>query len=345
MVSGSHEGGTFCCMLFSCVQIAVSFATFIFMKDKLVFILEPCAAIRVILMNRLHRTAVCIGFSSVRSLKAALEFYPQPQIILLPVSINERLTFLEHTTLVYFEKPFNPDRVVKEVARQLAVKTAIIKWNRRLLPSELQRGNRAIIQPSSIKWVLESAAALALLILLSPLLLVISIGILLDSGGPVLYRSRRAGRAYRVFDFYKFRTMSEEHTSTAFVKIQEGAGMTAFGRWLRSTSLDELPQLWNVVKGDMSIVGNRPLPLYEAELLTTDEWAQRFMAPAGITGLWQVKRRHNPDMTVAERLRLDIAYARRNGFLIDAGILFQTPRAMWQKVPAGAEASTPLSLT
>ncbi|HEY4148773.1 MAG TPA: sugar transferase [Chitinophagaceae bacterium] len=225
------------------------------------------------------------------------------------------------------------------------MKTAIIKKNRHLLPNELQRGNRAIIKPSSIKRILEGAAALVLLVVLSPLLLVISIGILLDSGGPVLYRSRRAGRAYRVFDFYKFRTMSEEHTSTAFVKIQEGAGMTAFGRWLRSTSLDELPQLWNVVKGDMSIVGNRPLPLYEAELLTTDEWALRFMAPAGITGLWQVKRHHNPDMSVTERLRLDIAYARKNGFFIDAGILFQTPRAMWQKGQPGAEASTPLSLT
>jgi lipopolysaccharide/colanic/teichoic acid biosynthesis glycosyltransferase len=95
--------------------------------------------------------------------------------------------------------------------------------------------------------------------------------------------------------------------------------------------LDELPQLLNVLVGDMSVVGNRPLPLYEAETLTTDEWAKRFMAPAGITGLWQIKKRGKEDMSAEERINLDINYADNYNFVYDLWIMAQTPSALIQK--------------
>ena len=81
----------------------------------------------------------------------------------------------------------------------------------------------------------------------------------------------------------------------------------------------------------MSIVGNRPLPLYEAETLTTDQWAERFLAPAGITGLWQIRKRGNRNMSVEERISLDIAYAKNNNIVYDLWIMANTPSALIQK--------------
>jgi len=115
-----------------------------------------------------------------------------------------------------------------------------------------------------------------------------------------------------------------------FFKVDNDPRITKVGNFLRKTSLDELPQLLNVLKGDMSLVGNRPLPLYEAASLTTDEWAKRFMAPAGITGLWQVKKRGKKDMSVSERIALDCDYAERYSFLYDMWIMANTPAALMQ---------------
>jgi len=158
------------------------------------------------------------------------------------------------------------------------------------------------------------------LMLLSPLFLLIAFAIKLESSGPVFYIAKRAGRGYRIFNFFKFRTMylgsdkrvnelthlnqyNANNRGPVFFKISNDPRITKVGAFLRNTSLDELPQLINVLMGDMSLVGNRPLPLYEAVTLTTDEYAARFMAPAGITGLWQVKKRGNKDMSVEERKR------------------------------------------
>ena len=102
------------------------------------------------------------------------------------------------------------------------------------------------------------------------------------------------------------------------------------GRVLRNTSIDELPQLINVLKGDMSIVGNRPLPLYEAEQLTSDAWAERFDAPAGITGLWQVEKRGGGEMSGEERKKLDNKYARTNSFFNDLKLIVRTIPALFQ---------------
>src|SRR5690606_13962771 len=159
--------------------------------------------------------------------------------------------------------------------------------------------------------------------------IVIALLIKLESKGPIIYKSKRAGTGYRIFDFYKFRSMvvdadkklqelskisnqyaSEESNRKsseplAFVKIKNDPRVTKIGNFIRNTSIDELPQLFNVLKGDMSIVGNRPLPLYEAELLTSNLWAMRFVGPAGITGLWQVSKRGKSKMSDEERKELD----------------------------------------
>lgn len=187
------------------------------------------------------------------------------------------------------------------------------------------------------------------LLVLSPLFALIAVAVKLESGGPIFYISKRAGRGYRIFNFYKFRTMYKDAdqkmgalkhlnqyttTTTAgpvFFKINNDPRITRIGKFLRNTSLDELPQLLNVFLGDMSLVGNRPLPLYEAATLTTDDYAARFMAPAGITGLWQIKKRGNKDMSVEERINIDIDYATKCSFATDFWIIAATPSALLQK--------------
>ena len=114
-------------------------------------------------------------------------------------------------------------------------------------------------------------------------------------------------------------------------KMSHDPRITPIGKWLRKFSLDELPQLYNVLKGDMSIVGNRPLPVYEAERLTQDQIAKRFLAPAGITGLWQVSKRGGREMSNEERKSLDNEYARTFTFWGDIKILFMTFTAFMQK--------------
>jgi lipopolysaccharide/colanic/teichoic acid biosynthesis glycosyltransferase len=232
----------------------------------------------------------------------------------------------------------------------------------------------------------------SMLLLLSPLLLLVGILVKLESPGPVIYYSSRVGMGYRVFRFYKFRSMRlnadrqlksmghlnqydqknsireelgeercyycssknipcrsqlyadgksyceflyhtgmEEQEGAAFVKIKNDPRITRIGKFIRNTSIDELPQLYNVLKGDMSVVGNRPLPLYEAEKLTTDQFSQRFHAPAGITGLWQVSKRGKGKMTEEERIALDNRYASNYSLRLDLKILFRTVFALLQK--------------
>lgn len=240
-------------------------------------------------------------------------------------------------------------------------------------------------------------ASIAILIL-SPVFLIVAIAIRLESKGPVIYKSKRVGTNYNIFDFLKFRSMYadadkrlkdlsdqnqylSDSTPTApkefsmedlgnlmisddgvinddfmlvsddfimpeeefvtkqsslqdspFVKIEKDPRVTKVGRILRKYSIDELPQLINVLKGDMSIVGNRPLPLYEAERLTGDESIDRFMAPAGLTGLWQVEKRGDSGkLSAKERKELDLRYGREFSFGLDMKILFKTFTAFVQK--------------
>jgi lipopolysaccharide/colanic/teichoic acid biosynthesis glycosyltransferase len=166
------------------------------------------------------------------------------------------------------------------------------------------------------------------IVLTSWIWLPVMLAIRLESRGPVIYKSKRVGSGYQVFEFLKFRSMCEDaeeqlleiqhlnryqngasNGNSVFVKISSDPRTTRVGRFIRKYSIDELPQLLNVLRGDMSLVGNRPLPQYEASLLTVDEWSTRFMAPAGITGLWQVTKRGHSHMSVEDRINLDIVYA------------------------------------
>ena len=184
-----------------------------------------------------------------------------------------------------------------------------------------------------MKRFLDVLLSLLAIIFLSPLMLIISLIIICDDGLPVIFRQDRVGKGDELFKIKKFRTMKNgaPNLSTADFE-QSDEFITRSGKFLRRTSLDELPQLFNVLKGDMSIVGNRPLPLYEAELLTSDAYIERFMAPAGLTGLWQVEKRGGAGkMSAEERKQLDIKYAKEFSFWLDMKILCKTLTAFVQK--------------
>ncbi len=137
--------------------------------------------------------------------------------------------------------------------------------------------------------------------------------------------------------WFQYQKKEVEKSKSAFVKIADDPRITKVGKIIRNTSIDELPQLINVLKGDMSIVGNRPLPVYEAELLTRDSMSKRFLAPAGITGLWQVELRgKGGNMSEDERKRLDNEYAdhfvgNNYSFWYDLKLILRTIPALFQK--------------
>jgi lipopolysaccharide/colanic/teichoic acid biosynthesis glycosyltransferase len=143
---------------------------------------------------------------------------------------------------------------------------------------------------------------------------------------PILYI-----KGLEICEHWYFEQKKKQDVST-FVKIKNDPRVTKIGNFIRNTSIDELPQLINVLKGDMSIVGNRPLPLYEAEQLTSDDWSARFMGPAGITGLWQVELRGKKGvMSEEERKALDNKYAETYSFLGDIRLILRTIPALLQK--------------
>ncbi len=256
------------------------------------------------------------------------------------------------------------------------------------------------------KRVFDVFFSIIALILTSPIFILTAIAIRLESKGPVIFKSKRVGANYTIFNFLKFRSMyqdaeerlkevtketgnqyaeigkqteqqsrsitdldmgvnmmvgddtdmmiadnevmlvgddfvisetdyskeKKEEIENAFIKIENDPRVTKVGKFIRKFSIDELPQLFNILKGDMSVVGNRPLPLYEAEKLTIDTSIDRFMAPAGLTGLWQVEERGKGGMMSAEeRKQLDIKYGQTYNFWLDMMILFRTFFAFVQK--------------
>jgi lipopolysaccharide/colanic/teichoic acid biosynthesis glycosyltransferase len=189
---------------------------------------------------------------------------------------------------------------------------------------------------------LDIAVSGLLLLLMLPVILAVVLAIRIGSPGPVLFRQRRLGRGMTPFTVLKFRSMKpaadsaphREYVKTlisgeAAEQPQEGGiyklavddRVTGIGRFLRKTSLDELPQLWNVLRGEMSLVGPRPVIAYEVELYP-DWYLERFAVRPGLTGLWQVSGRN--ERTYEEMVRFDIEYARKQSLLLDLKILIKT---------------------
>lgn len=180
-----------------------------------------------------------------------------------------------------------------------------------------------------IDLLLSSVAILVIL----PLLCGVAVAIRLDSPGPVLYRSARVGRKGVVFTCYKFRTMRPDADATkeelrlrnerqgAFFKIADDPRITRLGRWLRRYSLDELPQLWNVLCGNMSLVGPRPHPVDDVERYEREDF-QRLGFTPGITGLWQITARDDPSFQRC--VALDVEYINTWSLLLDLRILART---------------------
>ena len=178
------------------------------------------------------------------------------------------------------------------------------------------------------------------MIVLSPLLLLISIAVFISSRGPILYRSQRPGIGGEPFSCFKFRTMrsgadqqqadieSLNEASGPLFKIRDDPRMTSVGRFLRRFSLDELPQLLNVLLGQMSLVGPRPLPQRDFDQL--EEWhKKRYLVLPGITGLWQVSGRSELDFD--DLVRLDFLYLERWSVALDLTILVKTVPAVFSR--------------
>jgi len=179
-----------------------------------------------------------------------------------------------------------------------------------------------------VKRAMDVLASLLLITVLTPLLLVLMAAIKLTSSGPIIFRQRRIGFRCNPFEMYKFRTMCvdadkmESGTGTAFVKPKNDPRVTRIGRFLRKYSLDELPQLFNVLEGTMSLVGPRPLREVDLEKLHRRSSVRRFATPPGITGLWQVSGRSN--CVGAKGLALDREYVDRWSLALDCEILLRT---------------------
>jgi exopolysaccharide biosynthesis polyprenyl glycosylphosphotransferase len=187
---------------------------------------------------------------------------------------------------------------------------------------------------------MDIALSIIGLILCIPLFTAVAIAIKRDSPGPVIFKQQRVGKEGKKFTMYKFRTMvvnaeeildellSKNEAAGPVFKIKEDPRVTKSGKWLRKTSIDELPQLWNVLKGDMSLVGPRP-PL-EREVVQYDNYQrQRLSVKPGITCYWQVSGRSNT--TFDEWVELDIKYIQEQSLWTDIKLLFKTIGAVLRK--------------
>jgi lipopolysaccharide/colanic/teichoic acid biosynthesis glycosyltransferase len=212
----------------------------------------------------------------------------------------------------------------------------------------IHRLGSAIARPLNGKRLFDLCVGSVCLVLLSPLLAVVAAMVRLTTPGPALFRQVRLGRDRKAFTLFKFRTMYDgaasdvhrEYVSRLLTEDQPPAGgeqglyklendarITSIGRFLRRTSIDELPQLVNVIRGEMSLVGPRPVLPFEADLLGPAH-AERFLVLPGLTGLWQVSGRSS--LTMRQALDLDDEYVHRQSFVFDLIILLKTlPVVLW----------------
>ena len=208
---------------------------------------------------------------------------------------------------------------------------------------EIQLNRKDLLKPRRKYWIVKRTQDIILsataLLVLAPVMLIIALAIYIDDpAGSPIFSQMRCGRDGREFKFYKFRSMcvnaeeklkelldQNEMEGPAF-KIKEDPRITRVGRFIRKTSLDELPQLWNILKGDMSIVGPRPALPRELEQYTEYQKQRMYVTP-GLTCYWQIQP-HRNDLTFDEWMELDIQYIQDRSFLTDWKIIFQTIGAM-----------------
>lgn len=213
--------------------------------------------------------------------------------------------------------------------------------NKKVLVDEQAQNQRYVYR--FFKRMLDIVASVIGLIVLSPVFLIVSLAIKAEDWGPIFYSQVRLGKGQRPFKMYKFRSMivdadkklekllKQNEVEGAMFKMKEDPRITRVGRFIRKHSLDELPQLWNVLVGDMSLVGPRP-PL-EREVVDYSEYdKQRLIVKPGCTGFWQVTARNDVDFE--GMVRLDLEYIKRSSILFDIGILFRTVTIVFK--PNGA---------
>jgi lipopolysaccharide/colanic/teichoic acid biosynthesis glycosyltransferase len=324
--------------------------------------------------------------SDIKGISVIHKIFPQSYILLVSESLDseDSSIYLKTGILNTISPDIEKNRILEvfdyHLKLQQKVKTAFTEKYSPINTFHMPLWKRA----------LDIVTSLLAIIVLSPVFIVVAIAIRLESKGSVIYKSKRVGSNYKVFNFLKFRSMymnadkrlkefsalnqykqeekevkkkemtddqiqinddqilmvsddffltekdfmqiQQNKQDNAFVKFDKDPRITKVGSFIRKYSIDELPQLINILKGDMSLVGNRPLPLYEAELLTNDEYIDRFMGPSGLTGLWQVEKRGGAGkMSAEERKNLDIKYAKEFSFCMDISIILRTFTAFIQK--------------
>ena len=219
------------------------------------------------------------------------------------------------------------DSLLPEIDRNERLETAVGRGN------SIPRARPILSMGLFVKRIMDLLLSAVALLLLWPLLLAIALAVKLESPGPVIYASLRAGKKGQKFVCYKFRTMVDgadelkdslrryNERQDPFFKIAEDPRVTRLGRFLRKYSLDELPQFWNVLKGDMSLVGPRPHPLDDYARYRPEDHRRLEVKP-GITGLWQVIARRDPSFETC--LKLDLEYMKSWNLLLDFKILMRT---------------------
>ena len=346
------------------------------------------------------------GFDFLKRIKNNEFFREIPVMILSAREWSEdKIKCFELGAEDYVIKPFNPHEIIARIKRRIEVREQFLNKIEYLSKSlndkltrerinyvsdyrqnKLQNTKVEFVKPYKtpfIKRTFDIFSASITLILLFPLLILVAIAIRIESKGKIIYKSKRVGANYKIFSFYKFRTMysdadkrlrdlaylnlytakndsaellvcpdcaklpegalcspayycdgericeklaiKRKNAKKAFMKIHNDPRITKVGRLLRKSCIDELPQLFNVLRGDMSIVGNRPLPPYEADALTKSRWSRRFRTAAGITGLWQIKRHESgEEISEEKRFSLDYLYAMKNSFWGDIILMIRT---------------------
>lgn len=186
-----------------------------------------------------------------------------------------------------------------------------------------------------VKRILDFTLALLALIILSPIILIVWLLVKIKLGSPAIFKQERPGLNGKIFRLYKFRTMTEERDENGEL-LPDEVRLTKFGKALRSTSLDELPELWNIIKGDMSIVGPRPLlvrylPLYN------ERQARRHEVRPGFTGLAQVNGRNS--ISWEEKFEWDVKYVENISFMGDVKIVLNTIKVVFKRDGISSETS------